>query len=198
MTRILDIVIPAAAGGLQGLTVEHIAGKIITCVSASAPFSVSKDNTSKIDLAEGQDTGDNSAREFGTLFFYNATNAPITARIAVGYETYSPKRAVNATINANVTVLGKNSPTYTKGTNAIIAAGGNQVFTGLDGANVRKSFSVFNTHAVDDLNVLAPNLTIMYVCPARTGFVVEAGDSIVLNVPGGNFIRPAVCEVFYS
>ena len=198
MTRILDILIPAAVGALPGLAVEHIAGKIVTCVTSTAAFKVAKDNGGRIDLNTGQDTGDNLAKEFGTLFFYNATNAQIVARVAVGYERYTPDRAVNATVNTTVTVSGKNAPTYTKGTNPVIIPAFNQAFNGVDGSNVRKSFSVFNTHATDDLNILAANGTLMHVCAARTGFVVESGGLITLSVPGAANITPAVCEVFYS
>ena len=128
-----------------------------------------------------------------------SSDLQIVARVAVGYERYTPDRAVNATVQTTVTVSGKNAPTYTKGTSAAIVAAGNQVFNGIDGlVNVRKSFSVFNTHYADDLNILATNGVLMHVCAARTGFVVESGGSITLTVPGANAITPAVCEVFYS
>lgn len=197
-TRIIDILIPASAGAFPGVCIERVSGKIVTCVTATAAFAVTKDNGSKIPLNAGQDTGDYNAPEFGSLVFYNTTGAVITARVAVGYVQYTPDKSVSATVNTTVTVSGKNAPTYTKGTNAAIAPGLPQGFNGIDGVNVRKSFSVFNTHAADDLNVLGANGVLMHVCAPRTGFVVESGGLITLSVPGANNITPAISEVFYS
>ena len=193
------IIIPAAVGSNPGAVRESVSGKFYATVKADGIFFVRAGNGGEVEQSQGRYFGNETALEFGKLTFYNKTAAPITLTYYAGQEFYKPD--VSATISSvSVTAIQsiKNAASYTKGTNAAIASGGNQAFNGFDGANVRKSFSVFNTHAADDLNVLAANGTIMHVCAPRTGFVVEAGSAITLAVPGANAITPAVCEVFYT
>lgn len=195
-TRIIDLLIPAAVGASPGVYVERIPGKIVTCITATAGFSITKDNGAKIPLNTGQDTGDRNAPEFGSLTFYNTTGAVITARIAVGYADYNPDKAVSANINQTITVTGKNAPTYTKGTAAGISGGGD-VFNGLDGANPRKSFSVRNKQAAgsgNNISVKGANGTEIYELPPQESFVVETGGQISITGAGFSY---AVCEVFY-
>ena len=174
------------------------AGRVFACDSTTADFQIRFDNQAEMLCSSKRVFGSSTSPEFSRITFRNTNGVAITVVFAISDQDIQIEKQI-AQIVANITVAAsKNAATYTKGTSEAIAGGGNQAFTGVDGANVRKSFSVFNTHAADDLNILAANGTIMHVCAARTGFVVESGGSITLTVPGANPITPAVCEVFYS
>ena len=67
----------------------------------------------------------------------------------------------------------------------------------MDGANPRKSFSVFNTHAANVLNIYGANGLLMHVVDPRQGYVVEAGGLISVKNMSGTATTIAVCEVFY-
>jgi hypothetical protein len=193
--RVIDVTIPAQAGGVDGFALERVPGRIITCLSASAVFFIEADNGPRVDMATGLATGSRNAPEFGTLKFYNTSAVQVTARLVVSFEPYSPDSAI-ASINASITTSGKNAPTYANGYTAAIPAGQRVVFANALGN--RKSFSVFNNHTTDDLYIEGNNGVLMHIVPARTGFVVETGGTVRLYVPGANAITYAASEVFYT
>lgn len=191
------IIIPAAVGPVPGSLSEYVNGRVFATIASTDLYFVRADNRSAIEQKSGRYFGNPEAEEFGRLLFQNYTAAPNTVTFYAGSEIYKPDSPGSAT-SVSVTTVGKNAATYTKGTTAALASGGTQVFSGFDGALVRKSFSVFNSHATDDLNVRGANGILMHVVVARTGYVVEAGNAITLHVPGANAITYAVAEVFYS
>lgn len=190
-TRIIDLLIPAAVGANPGVYVERVAGKIVTCVSATAAFSVTKDNGTKIPLNTGQDTGDINATEFGSLVFYNTTGAVITARVAVGYVQYTPDKAVTANITATVTTTGKNADTYSKAT----PIAGLTIFNGLDGGNKRKLITVQNTGATAvDIKVGA--VTAISIPAGQTNPIALETNAAFEVQPNGGTAN--ILEIFYS
>lgn len=200
-----DIVIPASAGGFPGIVRELRNGRIITVLSASGQFYVSKDNSPKVDLASGRVSGDVTSPEFSVLMFYNLTGVAVTARVLVSYHPYTGEIPVAATINAAVTVNGKNAPTYTKGTTGTVNAG-SALFVGADTfGQLRKSITIFNKEtAASGLQLLiyASNGIEAYRVDGRQGVVIESGSTILVN--GQNAaeafadVRYCACEVFYS
>lgn len=195
------IVIPAAVGSNPGIVREPVSARYYATITAASVFKL-RVNGAEIEQGPGRTYGSAESPEYNSLTFLNYTAAALQVVYYFGNVPYQPDPTTNATIgNVSVNVSGttKNAPTYTKGTNQAIASGAALPFTGLDvGGQVRKSFSVFNNHAADDLYVRGANGTLMHIVPARTGYPVEAGGAITLYVPGANAITVAVSEVFYS
>ncbi len=172
-------------------------GRVFACDTATADFALRVENQAEITASAKRVFGSSTSPTFNRLTIRNTSGAGNTIVFAISFQDIKIESQV-ASIVATITATGKNSPTYTKGSSATLGAGATQAFTGSAGVNVRKSFSVFNTHATDDLNIRGANGTLMHVVAARTGFVVESGGSITLHVPGAAAITYAVCEVFYS
>jgi hypothetical protein len=191
--RFIDVEIPAA-GAARGFVPLRVPGRIITCVQTNAPFVVQPDNGDEVDMNTGRASGSENGREFGTLNFYNAAGVIVTARLAISYRPYQPDSSV-ASINATITSTGRNAPTTATGYTGNIGAGATVVFA--DALQTRKSWSVFNNHATDDLHVRGANGILMHVVPARQGYPVECGGTIQLHNPGANPITYAACEVRY-
>jgi hypothetical protein len=194
----VNIIIPALANGYPGLQTVDVTGKVFTCFTANGKFSVRPDRDNEVPLESGQRFGTADSKEFSRLAFYNYTNAAVVVEGAASDDVIIPTQAVAAQVNNNVTVSGKNAPTYPKGTTVNLAAGATHTFNGLDGVNVRKSLSVFNDHAADYIYVDGQNTTAGHKVLAQQGFPVECGGSIRLRNPGANPITCYVMEVFYS
>jgi len=203
MNKPFDIVIPAASGGFPGMVRELRVGKIITVLSASGAFFVSKNNGPRLDLNAGRVSGSEDAPEFSVLMFYNTSGVVINARVLVSDTPYTGEIA--ATINTTLTVSGKNAPTYPKGTTGTVN-GGAAFFSGIDGGGqLRKSFTIFNKETAASglvLVVYAANGVEMHRIDGRQGYT--PGDcggafSIFGEDAGGAAanVRYSCGEVFY-
>lgn len=193
MSQQTPIIIPAAIGNNPGIIRQNISGKFYAVIDATGVFKIRVGNGSEIESKIGHYLGDDNSPEFGSISFYNYTAVPITVTYYAGMVFYKPTTSTNTTLtNPAITVTGKNAPTYTKGT-----AGGAGVFSGFDGANPRKSFSVFNNEAAgsgNDVRVRGANGVDGHIVKPQTGYVVESGSVITL-LGAFDFY---VVEVFYS
>lgn len=172
-------------------------GRVFACDTATADFALRVDNQAEVTMSAKRVFGSSTSPEFSRLTLRNPSGSANTILYAISSQDLKIESQV-ASIVATITATGKNSPTYTKGTTASLPTTQTQAFSGSDGTNVRKSFSVFNSHLTDDLHVRGANGILMHIVPPRQGYPVEAGGSITLYVPGANAITYAVCEVFYS
>ncbi len=191
------IVVPAAVGASPGVISENVNGKVFATISSTDKFFVRADNRASIEQNSGRYFGNPDGPEFGRLIFSNFTAAPNTITYYAGNEMYKPDTAIS-TISATVVTSGKNAPTLALGSTGALASLASVNFVGTNGVALRKSFSVFNTHAADVLRVLGANGIWMHEVAPKTGYVVEAGSLISLYVPGANAITYTVCEVFYT
>jgi hypothetical protein len=200
MSDFRTIVIPSATGGMPGIRPEIVSGRHYACIAADGTFAVRADNNSQIESKLGHYFGDDKAPDFGKLTFYNYTAAAITVIYYAGQVFYKPTTNTTlSSVQVTVASVTKNAPTYTKGTTASLASGATIAFSGVDGGGqVRKSFSVFNDHATDELRVRGANGTAGHKVPAQTGYPVETGGNLILHNPGANSITYYVMEVFYS
>lgn len=192
----IKLVIPALANNFPGFISMEVAGKVFTCFTATGNYSVRPDSDQEIPMAAGQRFGTADGKEFSRLGFYNYTAQAIQIEAAASDDVIIPQQAVAAQINTTVT--GKNAPTYPISTQVLLPAGGIQVFNGLNLANVRKSFSVFNDHAADPILIRGLNGANGHKVLAQQGYPVETGSSLTLYNPGANAITCYVMEVFYS
>lgn len=188
--------IPAANGNNPGILTVDANGRVLSCLSSTAKFSVRLDSGEIFELSSGRYVGSPDTSEFGRITLYNYTATILDIECIAGDRAYKPDGSISS-VNAAVTVSGQNKATYTKGTAAAIS-GGSDVFAGVDGANARKSFSVRNKEAAgsgNNISVLGANAAEIYDLPPQESFIVESGGLITLA--GGAF-NYCVCEVFYS
>lgn len=192
------ITIPAGSATNPGIVTELVAGRYYATVTTTDRFFVRANQGAQIEQNQGRRFGSADGQEFSKLTFFNYTAVALTITYYCGPTEYVPDPSVVATIaslSVTVSSISTNAPTASNGYAGTLAATATLVFT--DVGNTRKSFSVFNNHATDDLHVLGANGALMHIVPARTGYPVESGGTITLYNPGANPIDYAACVTSY-
>lgn len=190
----IAVVIPAAAGGVAGVFNQPTHGRIFTCLSASAAFKIRADSGSLFDLSVGRSFGKETSPEFGRLGFYNESAVPI---VVTGIVTNEPYKT-DTVVSASVSVSNKPAPTYTKATTQALGAGASVDFNGLDGANVRKTISIFNASSVagDVLQVRDQASVVGHEVDPRQSFAKESSGFYKVHNATAGAITVRVMEEF--
>lgn len=190
--------IPAAVGAVPGILHVDVSGRVLSCLSSTGKFFVRVDNGGEFEMSGGRYYGNPDAAEFGRLTLKNYTAVAVDIDCIAGDKVYKPDSSVSS-INAAVTVSGKNAATYSKGSGVQVLPGPGATFLGVDGGGqLRKAFAVKNREASgsgNNIYVIASNGAVMWELAPQEGHVLECGSAISLSGVGFAYV---VEEVFYA
>jgi hypothetical protein len=193
----IDVVIPAAVGGAPGMVRISRPGRIITCLSSDAEFSLSKDGGPRLKFAAGRVIGDVTSPEYSWLMLYNASALAITAQLLLSYHPYTGDIPVNPVVNASFSI--KNPSTYTKMAGA--PAGATTPFNGSDAGKQRKQIIIQNREAAGGNVIEVSDNTNEDDCRFRIApgqiWTVETNGIIKVTVPAAT-AEAGVMEIFYT
>lgn len=183
-----------AAGETRAINTK---GRVFVCDNASGDFAIRLDQSAEITMSAKRVYGSSTSPEFKLVTVRNTQAGTNTILYAITDADVQIEKQV-ASVIATITVAAmKNAPTYTKGTTGTVGGGGT-AFSGLNGTDVRKTFSVFNNEAAGsgkNISVQGANGTVGHIVTPQTGYVVEAGGAITLT---GSGFAYAAMETFYS
>jgi hypothetical protein len=169
-----------------------VSGKVFSCSATSNSFLLSIDGGEYFPMRQGW-TIDYRPDTFNTLTLYNNTATQVAATFYVGASAmfYSPPNTVAIVTNA---------PTYAKGSGIMALPGyGEQTYSGLDGANVRKQMIVCNMDAGGAMICIRDAAESIFM-PIMAGEskTFECSGLLKLLNPNGGAVNVVVGEIFYA